>query len=359
MGKILITPGPTNVPEKIRDVLKLDLIHHRSSEYSEMFLRFTEKLKKIFKTESDVLTLTCSGTGAMESTIVNLFSRGDKVLVINTGKFGERFVEICRVYGLDPINLEYEWGKTYCIEDVKKIVQSEKDLKGVFVTHSETSTGVLNDVKSIGELLKGTDILFIVDAISGLVINNFEFDAWNVDCAVSGSQKGFLIPPGLAFVALSKKAEKALAKSDLPKFYFSYEAALKMLPKGQNPYTPAIGLVVAADSACDMILEKTLERVQAETYERRKYIEERVKELGFKFFVEDEKNRSNTLVSIYREDVDLFGLKKRLDVKHGIVVSGGQGKYSSKILRIGCIGDISREIIDELIDAMGEYVRGA
>ncbi len=356
MNKILMTPGPTNVPEDIREVLGQDLIHHRSAEYSKLFAGLNDKLKQIFKTESDVLTLTCSGTGAMESAVVNLFSRGDKVLVINTGKFGERFVDICNVYGVNPINLEYKWGETYRVEDVEKILEREKDLKGVFMTHSETSTGVLNNVEEIGRLLEGKDILLVVDAISGLVANRFEFDEWNVDCAIAGSQKGFLLPPGISFVALSEAAKRSVYSSDLPKFYFSYEAALKVLPAGQNPYTPAIGLVVAADLACEKILKQGLEKIERERREVREYIEESLQRLGFGFFVEDQENRSNTLLAIYKNGLDLLDMKKFLKENYGIVVSGGQGQYKEKILRIGCLGEIDKKTVDSLSEAIYDYI---
>ena len=356
MNKILMTPGPTNVPEDIREVLGQDLIHHRSAEYSKLFRGLNDKLKQIFKTKSDVITLTCSGTGAMESAVVNLFSRGDKVLVINTGKFGERFVEICTVYGIDCINLEYGWGETYRIEDIEKILEREKELKGVFMTHSETSTGVLNNVEKIGRLLEGKDILLIVDAISGLVANRFEFDKWNVDCAIAGSQKGFLLPPGISFVALSQAAKSAVRRSDLPKFYFSYAAALKNLPAGQNPYTPAIGLVMAADLVCKKILNNSLEKIERERREVREYIEECLQKLGFKFFVEEEENRSNTLLAVYKDGVDLLDMKRFLEEKYGIVVSSGQGEYKEKILRIGCLGKIDKKMVDSLSNAIFDYV---
>ena len=220
-SKLLLTPGPTNIPERYLKIFGEDIIHHRTPEFRRILKENNENLKKVFKTKNDVYTLTTSGTGAMEAAVVNFFSKGEKVLVINTGYFGERFAKIAEIYGLDVINLKYEFGDGYELDDVKKILSENPDLKGILSTHSETSVGILNDIKALGELTKDTDILLVVDTISGLVANDFDFDGWNIDVAIAGSQKAFLIPPGLSFVTASDKAKKAMEKSDLTKYYLS------------------------------------------------------------------------------------------------------------------------------------------
>ena len=212
--KHLFAPGPTNVPDSIRREVARDLIHHVTPEYAELLWRITDKLKQIFKTNKYVLSTTATGSAGMEASIVNFFSQGEKVIILNTGNFGNRYVEICRTYKLDVIELKYEWGKAYKIEDVKKALAENPDVKGIIVNHSETSTGVLNDIRPLGEITKDTDMLLIVDAISGLILNEFEFDKWGVDCAVAASQKGFLLPPGLIYFAISEKAKKAMESSD-------------------------------------------------------------------------------------------------------------------------------------------------
>ena len=204
-SKLLLTPGPTNIPERYLKIFGEDIIHHRTPEFRRILKENNENLKKVFKTKNDVYTLTTSGTGAMEAAVVNFFSKGEKVLVINTGYFGERFAKIAEIYGLDVINLKYEFGDGYELDDVKKILSENPDLKGILSTHSETSVGILNDIKALGELTKDTDILLVVDTISGLVANDFDFDGWNIDVAIAGSQKAFLIPPGLSFVTASDK----------------------------------------------------------------------------------------------------------------------------------------------------------
>ena len=218
------------------------------------------------------------------------------------------------------------------------------------MTHSETSTGVLNDIQSIGNLTKDTDILLVVDSISGMVVNSLEFDDWFLDCVISGSQKGFLLPPGLAFVALSKKAKKAMETSNLPKFYFDFKKYIKFLKeKQQNPYTPAITLVVGLKCACDLLLNIGLNIIQIEHTELRKYLSKELLKLGFEHFVTDEKARGNTLIAVTHpkiKDTDKF--REMVD-KNGVSIAGGQGNYAGKLLRIGCLGKITKVDIDRTI----------
>lgn len=351
MKKLLMTPGPTNVPEVIRKKMAEDVIHHRMTDYKKLFTEVSEDLKHFFKTKQEVLTLTCSGTGVMESAVVNLFSKKDKVLVINTGNFGQRFVEIGTTYELDVIDLKYEWGSTYNLEDVKEIILKNKDLKGIFVTHSETSTGVLNDIQILGELTKPTNILLVVDSVSGMVVNPLEFDNWSLDCVIAGSQKGFLLPPGLAFVALSEKAKKAMENSNLPKFYFDLKKYIKFLKeKQQNPYTPAITLIVGLKCACDLLLEEGLDSIQTKHTKLRKYLGEELINLGFEYFVKDEKARGNTLVAVTHPQIEnLDEFRSAID-KNGVSIAGGQGNYAGKLLRIGCLGKIDKDDIDRTIE---------
>ena len=352
--KVLLTPGPTNIPENLLEILGTDIVHHRKVDFHNTMKELNENLKKIFKTKENVYVLTSSGTGAMEAAVVNYFSKGDKVLVINTGYFGDRFRKISNIYGLEPINLEYEFGQSYKLEDVKEILEVNKDLKGVFITHSETSTGVLNDVKAIGELTKNTDILLIVDTISGLVANEFEFDAWNVDVAVAGSQKAFLIPPGLAFLAMSEKAENALDRSDLPKYYFDIKQAVKALEsKAETPYTPAIGLIIAANASCKMIVEKGVDNIVKEKYDLRKHIENELLNLKFDILVKNEENRSNTLISVVKDGVKIKDVIRSLEDK-GYTVTGGKGDYEDSLMRVGILGQITKDEIDKFFVLLKE-----
>ena len=354
MSKLLLTPGPTNIPKRYLEIFAKDIIHHRTPEFRNIMKENNKNLKKVFKTSNDVAILTSSGTGAMETAIVNFFSTGDKVIAINTGYFGERFKKIAEIYGLDVIALDYEFGKSYKLDDVQKILDNNSDIKGILVTHSETSVGILNDIKSLGELTKNKDTLLIVDTISGLVANEFEFDNWNVDVAIAGSQKAFLIPPGLSFVAISDKAKKAMEKSNLPKYYFDLKQYDKYFTEMyETPYTPAIALILALHQSLKDLLKNGVEYTTKQKYELRKYIEEKAKALDFKLLVENEKNRTNTLISVYKENVEIKKIIAELE-KRGYTVTGGKGKFANSLMRIGILGEITKEQIDKFFIVLEE-----
>lgn len=356
MSKKLFTPGPTNVPQFIRVQLSKDLIHHRMTDYKNIYNGIVKKLKRIFNTKNDVIVLTSSGTGAMEASVVNLFSFDDEVLVINTGNFGKRFIEICNTFKLKVHHLDYQWGNTYDINDVKNILENNPKIKGVFVTYHETSTGVVNDLKELGEFVNTTNAILIADCISGMIVHPFEFDNWHIDCALAASQKGFLLPPGLSFVALSQKATKFINSSDLPKFYWDFKKYNEYFLKGQNPYTPAISLIFALDIALDYILDKGIVKIIDEKYKLRKYLEEKLEELGFELFIKNNEIRGNALVPVLvNENYDIVKLVTYLDNRYNISISRGQGKYNSSMLRIGILSEFTKEDIDELIDKINDF----
>lgn len=358
MNKVLFTPGPTNVPEEIRHVLGQDLIHHRMADYHKLLKEVNEDLKCIFDTKNDVLILTSSGTGSMESTVVNLFSTNDEVLVINTGWFGERFIEICKVYGLKVHELSYEWGNTYNIKEIEKMLEDYPSIKGIFVTYHETATGVVNHLEPLGGLTKQTDRLLIADCISGMVVQDFHFDEWGVDCAVASSQKGFLLPPGLSFVALSDKAKVALEHSNIPKYYWDYRKYLNYFNnKSEQPFTPAISIVLALQVALKQLLNKGLTKVIEDKQFIRKYAEEKFEDLGFALFIEDESIRGNVLVPvIIPDEIDGSKLTALIDERYNFTVAGGMNQYAGKMLRVGIIGEITNKEIDLLIEYIQEVL---
>ena len=227
----------------------------------------------------------------------------------------------------------------------------------VLSTHSETSVGILNDIKALGELTKDTDILLVVDTISGLVANDFDFDGWNIDVAIAGSQKAFLIPPGLSFVTASDKAKKAMEKSDLPKYYLSIKQYEKYFNEmTETPYTPAISLIIALNYSLKDLLAKGIENCIKEKYELRKYIEEKAQKLGFNLLVKEEKNRTNTLISVYREGVIIKDIINALEEK-GFTVTGGKGKYAASLMRIGILGEITKEQVDDFFVIFEEELK--
>lgn len=341
MRNLLMTPGPTSVPEEARLIMAKEMIHHRTKEFSSVMKELSENLKYLFKTENPVITLSSSGTGAMEAAVVNLFSKEEKVLIVNTGNFGKRFVDLAKTYGLNPIELTYKWGESAKLEDIKEKLESNSDIKGIFITHHETSTGVVNDIKGLGEYLKGKNILFVVDSISGLTANEFKTDEWGVDCAVSGSQKGFMAPPGIAFAALSKKAIEALKKSDIPKFYFSFEKALKSYDEGQTPFTPALTTILSANEACKMLKKEGIDNIINRHRIMKEATCEGVKALNLEFFIKDENARGNTVTTIVSpKEIESGKIKKLMAEKYGITIAAGQGEYKGKIFRIGHLGAV-------------------
>lgn len=335
----IFTPGPTPVPPEVA-MAQVKMVHHRSSDFGELLTRVLEGLKYVFQTKNEVLLFSSSGTGAMEGAVANCFSPGDRVVVFAGGKFGERFVELSRFFGLEVIAVEYEWGECADPEELKRILGENPDVKGVMLTHSETSTGVVNDIEAFGRIVADTNALFIVDTISGLGAIEFKTDEWGVDIAVSGSQKGLMTPPGLAFTAVSGKAWAAVERAELPRYYFCYKAARKSLSKEppQTPYTPAITLVQALDVAIKMIKEEGL----ASIHERHGLFAEAtraaVSALGLEFFAKD-RERAHVVTSVWSpEGIDSGDLVRLMRNEYGVFIAGGQSRMKGKIFRLGHVG---------------------
>lgn len=346
----IFTPGPTPIPPSV-GLAQVRMIHHRSADFGELLARVLKGLKRVFQTDNEVLLFASSGTGAMEGAVANCFSPGDKVVVFAGGKFGERFIEISKCFGLDVIAVEYEWGECADPRELERILEENTDVKGVMLTHSETSTGVVNDVETFGRMVAGTGALFIVDTISGLGAVEFKTDEWGVDLAVSGSQKGLMTPPGLAFAAVSDKAWAAVEKAELPRYYFCFKAARKSQSKEppQTPYTPAITLVQALDVAVKMIEDEGLENI----HERHRLFAEAtragVSALGLEFFARDS-SRAHVVTSVWSpEGINSGDLVRLLRNEYGVFIAGGQSKLKGKIFRLGHVGYFDRfDIIIQL-----------
>jgi len=339
--KYIMTPGPTPISEEVLMEHGRPLMHHRSPEFSEIFIDVTEKLKKLMKTSNDVFILTSSGTGAMEAAIVNFFSPGDRVLVVNIGNFGERFKKISELYELDVIHLDYEWGDAADPGDIKKALDDNSGIKGVLIQLSETSTGALNDIQTIGSIVKEYPAILIVDAISGLGASDLNTDGWNLDIVIGGSQKALSAPSGVAFISVSEKAWRLNGNSHIKNFYFDLVAAKKYSEKTppQTPWTPAISIVVAMKKALDMVFEEGLEKV----FERHRVIalatQRAVEKMGLELLVKDESKRGFSVTSIVvPEGIAGKDITRIMRVKYGVTIAGGQGSYTGKIVRIGHLG---------------------
>jgi len=346
----LMTPGPTPVPEEIRMEMAKPIIHHRTKEYQAIFKDATEGLKKIFKTSGDVFTFTSSGTGAMEASIVNICSPGDKIIVVRGGKFGERFGEIAKAYGVEVIPIDVEWGTSPKPEVIGDMLKKNPTTKAVYTTLCETSTATVYDIKTVGEIVKNTDTLLVVDVISGLGADDFENDTWGVDVAICGSQKGLMIPPGLSFCSVSKKAWKAVERSLLPKFYFNFKKYQKAYADTDTPFTSAITLVIGLKHAVEAINKKGIDAVIAQHQAHARAMREACKAIGLGLF---SKSPSFAVTGVCTPaGIDADALIKLLKTEYGVTFAGGQEHLKGKIFRVAHMGGIDEEHTLEAIKAL-------
>ncbi len=345
-------PGPTPCPDEVLKAMGRQMINHRGPEFAKTLNDVTAKLKQIFQTQNDVLVLTGSGTGGLEAAVVNTLSPGDKVLSVSIGVFGDRFATIAKTFGADVIPLKFEWGKAADVAEIKSALKKNPDAKAVLVTHNETSTGVTNDLEKISAVVKEADKLLLVDAISSLGSIDLPIDKWGCDVTLTGSQKGWMVPPGLVMAAVSKKAWEAGASARMPRFYWDFGKAKSYLEKGQTPWTPAISIVFALSVALDMMLEEGMANIFARHAKLAEKTRKGVKAMGLKLFA-DEKYASNTVTSINApEGVVVKDLLKLLREKYDVVLSGGQAALQDKIFRIGHLGWVHDEDIDAALKAL-------
>ncbi|MGB2600170.1 MAG: alanine--glyoxylate aminotransferase family protein [Candidatus Omnitrophota bacterium] len=332
----LMSPGPTPVPEEVLLKMANTMIHHRTPQFQAVLKDVNIKLKKIFCTENPVLIFASSGSGAMEASVVNLLSKGDKALIIKGGKFGERFGEMCQVYGVGTVDHDVTWGNAADPAAVEKLLKENPDVKVVYSTLCETSTGVVNDIHAIAKVVSGTDAVLVVDAVSGLSADEFRPDEWGVDVVVSGSQKGLMLPPGLGFMSISPKAQKLIEASDLPKYYFDLKVALKSYAKDDTPWTPAVSLVMGLNAVLDLMLEEGVDGILNRHARLAKATREAMKALGLELFSE---RPSNALTAVkVPEGVDGLALVKKMRDEQGVTIAGGQASLKGKIFRIAHLG---------------------
>jgi aspartate aminotransferase-like enzyme len=330
------------------------MINHRGGEFAKILDSATEKLKQAFQTKGDVFILTSSGTGGMEAAIVNTLSPGDKVLSITNGAFGERFADIAEGYGAEVIRLGFEWGKAVDLDTVEKTLEADGDIKAVLVTHNETSTGMTNRLRDISTVVKKFDKLLLVDAISSLGCIDLPTDKWQCDVVVTGSQKGWMVPPGLAMVSVSEKAWRANAQAKIPRYYWDFSKAKDFLKKGQTPWTPAVSLFYALDTTLDLILDEGLDNIFARHARVAQMAREGVKSLGLSVFPEEE-YASDTVTAVDATDnIDIPKLIQVLREEHDVVIAGGQRKLAGKIFRIGHLGAVDENDIKSVLEALSK-----
>jgi aspartate aminotransferase-like enzyme len=350
--KYLFSPGPTMLPPEVLLKMAEPIMHHREPEFEKMFAEIREGLKYLFQTKNEVLVFTSSGTGAMEGAVSNILSKGDKAIVVCGGKFGERWGEICKAYGIEFIPIDVEWGKAVDPKRIKGLLESDPSIRAVYTQASETSTGVKHPIHEIAEIVKRyEDKVIVVDAITGIGVFNIPMDEWGIDVLISGSQKALMLPPGLAFAALSDKAWKLAEKSNLPKYYFDFKKELKNTKKNQNSYTPAISLFVGLREALHMIRKEGIEAV----FRRHEMLADAtragVKALGLELYAPHSPSNAVTAVKV-PEGIQGGKLKNLFFEKFGITVAGGQDQAKGKIIRIAHLGYYERLDMIMVISAL-------
>lgn len=341
MKKRLFTPGPTPVPESVMLKMAEPIIHHRNPEFQEIFARVNANLKYLFQTREPVLTLTCSGTGGMEATFVNLFSPGDWVISVNGGKFGERWVKMPRAFGLNVHEIKIPWGEVPDEKTIREALAQVPTAKAVYLTHSETSTGAATDVRVLARVIhEHSDALVCVDGVTSIGAHEFRFDEWGIDACVTGSQKGLMIPPGLAFVALSQRAREAMKRSTLPRFYFDLRRVLQSLENNDTPFTPAVSLIVGLDVALEMLKKEGIENVWRRHELFARAIRAGAEAMGLRLF---SRFPSHAVTPVWLPDgVEWKAFNKILKGMYGITIAGGQDAYAGKIFRISHLGYYDR-----------------
>lgn len=356
---IMLTPGPTPLPAEVLEAMSRPLIHHRTEAFGALFGRVIEDMKWVYRTKSSVLMMTSSGTGAMESAVINLLSPGDETLVCTTGVFGDRFVAIHKAFGLAPQVLPFEWGRAVDPDALRKALKSRPGLKAVFLQQTDTSTGVLNDVKTLASIIREeSDALVVVDAVSGLACEPLETDVWGLDAVVTGSQKGLMNAPGLGFAAVSDRAWKACESAKLPRFNFDWRKMRKSIADRETPWTPAISIVAGQAAALQLLRTEGLENVWARHDALAAHARQRLQEkLGLPFYAKDPANILTGVV--LPQGVD--GTKLLADIlrEEGISIAGGQLDLKGKIFRLAHMGHISKADIDAGIDALSRRLVGA
>lgn len=347
-----VFPVPTPLPPEVLQIMTKQMINHRGAEFHDILRAVTDKLKQVFITKNEVYMLTGSGTGGLEAAVVNMLSPGDVVLGVSIGVFGDRFMNIATAFGAKVIPLKFEMGKAADPEAIRKALQAEPQIKAVLVTHNETSTGVTNDLATISKVVREFDKLLMVDAISSMGCVPCPVDEWNLNLVITGSQKGFMAPPGMAMVSLDQKAWQYFEKAKMPRFYWDFGRCRKSHEKLENPWTPCVPAIYAFSVSLDMMLKEGLNNVFARHIRVAKATREGCKALGLTLLA-DPKYASNTVTAVnLPPGVEYKNLSKILREEYKVVISGGQGALDGKIFRIGHLGWVNEKDIEEVMAAL-------
>ncbi len=353
----LRTPGPTPIPNDIMETMMNPMIDHRGPEFASMLPRITDNLKTLFLTDNEVLVLTASGSGGLEAAIVNLLSPGEKVLAVSIGSFGDRFGRIAEVYGAEVIWLRKEWGLPVLADEVGSYIDQNPEITSVLITHNETSTGVTNPLQEIAKEVKNRNKLLIVDAVSSLGALPCPVDDWDLDVVVTGSQKGWMVPPGLTMISMSERAWRANATAKMPVAYFDLARASEAAKRGQTPWTPALPQFYALNKALELMIDEGLESIHARHQRVADKVRTEVMAAGLSLFPKDELYCSNTVTAVNALDnMDIAEFRSEIR-SAGVIFAGGQGKLSGSIFRIGHLGYIPDSEIDEALRVLRKFFK--
>jgi len=345
-------PGPTPLPERVVRSMSRPMIDHRGPEFAAILAEITAGAKRVFKTDNDLLLLTCSGTGGLESAIANLVSPGDEVIAAVCGNFGERFAALAAGYGADVTRLEVEWGQPVDAEDLAVVVARHPQAKVVLVTHNETSTGLTNPLRELARVAHDAGRVVVVDGVSSISSIPIDADAWGVDVAVSGSQKGWMAPPGIALVSVSDRAWELQAEARSPRFYFDWKEIKVWAEKGMTPFTPAISVLYALQEGLHMLEEEGLDNVYDRHERLARATQAGLVALGFRLFAQDGFRSHTVTGAVTPAELDVAAFRKLLDEKYGVVIGGGQGRMTGKMVRVGHLGAVAEGDVIQVLWAM-------
>ncbi|TML17356.1 MAG: alanine--glyoxylate aminotransferase family protein [Actinobacteria bacterium] len=336
--RYLLTPGPTPVPPEVLAELAKPVIHHRERDYREIYEQCLVRLQEVYRTQNDVLMYTTSGTGAFESAVANLTSPGERQLVISAGNFGERWAAMVKAFGAELVHVRLDWGETPDADDLRVALAETDDVRVVYLTHSETSTGVVADVQALAAVAKEAGAIVVVDAVSSLGAVPLETDSWGIDVVVSGSQKALMCPPGIAFASVSPTALEVAAQALSPRFVMDWERTRKAQAKLDAPFTPAVSIVRALNVALGLLLEEGLEAAFDRHARLGRACREGAKAMGLELFSPDEERSAVVTAIRAPEGVDATEIVEGLRNRFGITIANGQAELKGKIFRIGHIG---------------------
>lgn len=349
LKQFLMIPGPTQVPERVALMGARGMINHRSADFKKVFEQVINDVKALYLTQNHVFIFNSSGTGAMEAAVSNIVAPKDKVLAVSIGNFGERFAKIAKAFGAEVIALDFEWGTPADPKKIKAVLDADKnkEIKAVLFQQNETSTGVMNDVKAIAEVIREHGALVVVDAVSGLLAAELKTDEWGLDLVASGSQKAFMVPPGLGILSVSEKAWKVIENTARHCYYFDLLAWKKFAPNGETPWTPALSLFFQMEESLKMLKAEGLDTIIKRHVRLRNATRAGAKALGFGLLAKEDATASTAVTAILPpEGIDAEALRKLCRTKYGITLAGGQGKMTGKIFRISHLGYIDQmEII--------------